>query len=240
MRRFTFAGRTCVITGAAGGIGAALALDLARRRASLVLVDRDAEGLDRVTGMARELGATEAHPYVCDLSDGGDRRDLADQVLGRHAGADLLINNAALMNRLSPVWEQDDREFTKLVDVNIRGVANVLRHFVPAMVKRKQGVIVNFSSGWGRSTSPEVAAYCASKWAIEGLTQSLAQELPGGMAAVALNPGIIDTEMLRSCFGESAAHYPTAEEWIRSAGPFLLRLSARDNGQSLTVPGAAT
>ena len=74
-------------------------------------------------------------------------------------------------------------------------------------------MIVNFSSGWGRSTSAEVAPYCATKWAIEGLSQALAQELPKGMACVALNPGIIDTEMLRSCFGESAASYPDAAEW---------------------------
>ena len=71
------------------------------------------------------------------------------------------------------------------------------------------GVIVNFSSGWGRSTDAEVAPYCATKWAIEGLTQAFAQELPSGMAAVALNPGIINTDMLQSCFGGSASGYPS-------------------------------
>jgi NAD(P)-dependent dehydrogenase (short-subunit alcohol dehydrogenase family) len=103
------------------------------------------------------------------------------------------------------------------------------------MIERKQGVIVNFSSGWGRSTSPEVSGYCASKWAIEGLTQALAQELPNGMAAVPLNPGIIDTEMLRSCFGSSAASYPKPEEWAKRAVPFILRIGPCDNGRSLTV-----
>jgi len=66
----------------------------------------------------------------------------------------------------------------------VKGTANVIRYFVPDMVRRKSGVIVNFSSGWGRSTDAEVAPYCASKWAIEGLTQALSQELPSGMAAV--------------------------------------------------------
>ncbi|MBV9125505.1 MAG: SDR family NAD(P)-dependent oxidoreductase, partial [Planctomycetes bacterium] len=98
------------------------------------------------------------------------------------------------------------------------------------------GVIVNFSSGWGRSTSAEVAPYCATKWAIEGLTKALAEELPPGMAAVPLNPGIIDTAMLRECFGADAAHYPRAEDWSRQAVPFLLRLGPGDNGKSLTVP----
>ena len=81
-----------------------------------------------------------------------------------------------------------------------------------------------------------VAPYCASKWAIEGLTQSLAQELPSSMAAIPLNPGIINTEMLRSTFGKSASGYPTAEEWAAIAAPFLLRLGPAENGKSLTVP----
>ena len=100
---------------------------------------------------------------------------------------------------------------------------------------RKSGVIVNMSSGWGRSTSPEVAPYCASKYAIEGLTSALAQELPAGMAAVSLNPGVIDTDMLRTAWAEGAASYPKAEEWAKRAAPFLLKLDASDNGGVLTV-----
>jgi NAD(P)-dependent dehydrogenase (short-subunit alcohol dehydrogenase family) len=141
------------------------------------------------------------------------------------------------MNRLSPLWEQDDREFTKLVDANIRGTQNMIRHFVPAMVARKQGVIVNFSSGWGRSVSPEVAPYCMSKWAIEGLTKALAAELPAGMAAVPLNPGVIDTDMLRSCWGDGAGSYPKAEQWAKTAAPFILNLGPQHNGESVSVGG---
>ena len=95
---------------------------------------------------------------------------------------------------------------------------------------------MNFSSGWGRSVSPEVAPYCATKYAIEGLTKALAAELPEGMAAVPLNPGVIDTDMLRSCFGKEAAAYPSPEEWADAAVPFLLRLGPKDNGKSLTAP----
>jgi NAD(P)-dependent dehydrogenase (short-subunit alcohol dehydrogenase family) len=161
----------------------------------------------------------------------------AANVLEHDSAPDFLINNAAIMNRLSAVWEQDDREFTKLVDANIRGTQNVIRHFVPAMVARKRGVIVNFSSGWGRSASPEVGPYCMSKWAIEGLTKAMAEELPAGMAAVPLNPGVIDTDMLRSAWDEGAAAYPKAEQWAKAAAPFILKLGAKDNGRSLTVSG---
>jgi NAD(P)-dependent dehydrogenase (short-subunit alcohol dehydrogenase family) len=160
----------------------------------------------------------------------------AKRLLTSGGAPDLLLNNAALMNANAPLWTVPREEFDQLIDVNIKGVVNVLRHFLPAMLARKQGVIVNSSSGWGRSTSPEVAPYCASKWAIEGLTQALAQELPQGMAAVPLNPGIIDTDMLRSCFGSSASDYPTPEEWANEAVPFLLELCAKDNGKPLTVP----
>jgi NAD(P)-dependent dehydrogenase (short-subunit alcohol dehydrogenase family) len=164
----------------------------------------------------------------------------ASRILTSKGPPDLLINNAAVINANAPLWEVLAAEFDRVVDVNIKGVANLIRHFVPAMVARQRGVIVNFSSGWGRSTSAEVAPYCATKWAIEGLTQALAQELPNGMAAVPLNPGIINTEMLQSCFGSSAAAYPSPGEWAKSAVPFLLRLGPRHNGQPLSVPNVPT
>lgn len=160
----------------------------------------------------------------------------AVKVLGTHGAPDLLVNNAAVMNRLAPLWEQTDAEFTKLVDVNLRGTTNVIRHFVPPMVAAGRGVIVNLSSGWGRSVSPEVAPYCMSKWGIEGLTKALAEELPAGMAAVPLNPGTIDTDMLRSCWADGAAGSPKADVWAGVAAPFILGLGPEHNGRSLTVP----
>src|SRR5207245_166377 len=112
-------------------------------------------------------------------------------------------NNAALINPNAPLWTIAAAEFDRVIDVNLKGVANVIRHLVPAMIARGSVVIVNLSSGWGRSVSAEVAPYCCTKWGIEGLTRAMAQELPQGMAAVPLNPGIIDTAMLRSTFGPS-------------------------------------
>ncbi len=221
--------KTIVLTGCTRGLGHAMAEFFTASGA-------------RVFGCGRSSSAPQGLKIdftSLNVADDAAVGRWADRVR-REAGApDLLINNAAVIAPNAPLWEVPRETFDAVIDVNIKGTASVVRHFLPAMIKRGRGVIVNFSSGWGRSTSPEVAAYCASKWAIEGLTQSLAQELPGGLAAVALNPGIIDTEMLRSCFGGAAAGYPSAEEWIKSAGPFLLRLSAKDNGRSLTVPGAA-
>jgi NAD(P)-dependent dehydrogenase (short-subunit alcohol dehydrogenase family) len=170
-----------------------------------------------------------------DVSRDEQVQDWAKRLLAEYGPPDLLLNNAALINRNAALWEISADEFQRVIDVNIVGVANCLRHFVPAMAARKSGVIVNFSSEWGRSTAAEVAPYCATKWAVEGLTQALAQELPVGMAAVPLDPGIVNTDMLQSSFGSSAASYPSADEWSRTAVPFLLKLGAKHNGKQLSV-----
>ena len=80
-----------------------------------------------------------------------------------------------------------------------------------------------------------MAPYCATKWAIEGMTKALAEELPSNMAAVPVNPGVINTEMLQSCFGPAASNHETPEQWAAKAAPFMLGLGPADNGQSLTV-----
>ena len=109
----------------------------------------------------------------------------------------------------------------------------MIRAFVPMMEKAGRGVIANFSSYWGQSTAPEVGPYCATKWGVEGLTRSLAQELPDGMTAVAFNPGIIDTDMLRSCFGEGAASHEKPAEWVKHAVDRLEQISQSDNGKTI-------
>jgi NAD(P)-dependent dehydrogenase (short-subunit alcohol dehydrogenase family) len=222
-----------LITGCTRGCGRALTLEFVRGGQTVLGCGRSAA---EVQVLADACGDPHAFDRV-DVADDASVSAWARHLLENYGPPDLLINNAAIIHANAPLWAIPRHEFDAVIDVNVKGTANVLRHFLPAMIARKKGVIVNFSSGWGRSTSPEVSAYCASKWAIEGLTQALAQELPAGMAAVALNPGIIATDMLRSCFGASAANYPEPGAWARQAVPFLLKLSARDNGQALTVPG---
>jgi NAD(P)-dependent dehydrogenase (short-subunit alcohol dehydrogenase family) len=227
-------GRLIVITGISRGCGRALAeyyLSKGHRVAGC------ARSREIVEELRQEHGPLH-HFAAVDVSDDEAVRLWACDVLAHFGAPDLLVNNAAVIAGNAPLWEIPVHEFDAVIDVNIKGTAHVLRHFLPAMIHRGSGVVVNFSSGWGRSTSPEVAAYCASKWAIEGMTQALAQELPDGMCAVALNPGIINTEMLQACFGaEAAASYPTAEDWAAKAGPFLLKLGPKHNGHALTVPG---
>ncbi|HEY4952762.1 MAG TPA: SDR family oxidoreductase [Verrucomicrobiae bacterium] len=226
------AAKTILITGVTRGLGRAMAEEFIRL-GHVVL------GCGRSETEIIELQIKFQPPHAFDIVDVTDDEAVAGwatQLLGSHRAPDLLLNNAGLINRNARLWEIGAEEFSRVLDVNLKGVANVIRHFVPAMVQSGSGVVVNFSSGWGRSTSAEVAPYCATKWAIEGLTQALAQELPPGMAAVPLNPGIIDTDMLRSCFAGDASNYPAPKEWAKNAVPFLLKLNSADNGKQLTVP----
>jgi NAD(P)-dependent dehydrogenase (short-subunit alcohol dehydrogenase family) len=174
---------------------------------------------------------------VVDVADATAVEDWAQRLLASGKVPNLVINNAALMNDPAATWEVPAAEFNRMIDVNIKGVAKVNRAFMPAMVARKSGVIINLSSGWGRSVSPEVGPYCATKWAMEGMSKAMAEEVPAGMAVVPLNPGIIDTDMLRQCWAEGAASFHRPAQWAKKAAPFILGIGPKDNGRSLTVPG---
>ncbi|MCS7305293.1 MAG: SDR family oxidoreductase [Thermoguttaceae bacterium] len=223
--------RRIVITGVSRGLGRAMVEGFIDRGHVVAGCARSAEAIDE---LRRRFGPPHRFDVV-DVAKEPEVARWAKAVLADSPVVDLLINNAALINRNAPLWQVPPEEFEAVIDVNIKGVYYVLRHFLPSMVARGQGVIVNISSGWGRSTSPEVAPYCATKWAIEGLTQALAQELPPGMAAVPLNPGIIHTQMLESCFGPEAASYPSPQQWAEKAIPLLLRLGPKHNGRPMSV-----
>ena len=220
-----------VVTGATRGLGRAL-------------VDGFVRSGNQVFGCGRSNSGVKAlqdrfpdHIFdEVDVTDYQQVANWADSIVSQFGAPDLLINNAAIINSNAALWELEVEEVKSLFDINIQGVFHCIKAFVPEMVKNETGIIVNLSSGWGRSTSPEVAPYCASKWAMEGLSKAMAQELPRGMACIPLNPGVINTDMLQSCFGSAAGSYPDAIQWARQAVPYILAISPRDNGQSLTVP----
>jgi NAD(P)-dependent dehydrogenase (short-subunit alcohol dehydrogenase family) len=225
--------KVVLITGATRGLGRAMAEEFIRLGHTVLGCGRSEEQIEQ---LARRFG--QPHNFrVVDVASEDEVKAWAERLLRSQVAPDLLLNNAALINKNAPLWKISGAEFSRVIDVNLKGVVNVIRHFVPAMIERGRGVIVNFSSGWGRSTDAEVGPYCASKWAIEGLSLALAQELPPGLVVVPLNPGIINTEMLQSCFGGSASSYPSPIEWAKTAVPFLLQLGPEDNGKQRTVSG---
>ena len=225
--------RSILLTGVTRGLGRALALRLAELGHVVIGCGRTASAIEEMQYLLGEPHGMS----VVDVSSAAEVDAWARRVLARYPPIDLLINNAGVINTNAPLWQVPEEEFAQVIDVNLKGTYHVLRAFLPSMLERGQGVIVNYSSGWGRSTSSEVAPYCATKWGIEGMTRALAEELPRGMAAVALNPGVVHTAMLESCYGQSAKSYPGPERWAERAAPFLLALGPKDNGKSLTVPG---
>ena len=222
-----------MITGVNRGIGRGLAGEFAKLGHTVIGCGRSTEP---VAKLQTALG--QPHDFTAiDVTDNRAVADWAGRTLTEHGPPDLLINNAAIINTNANLVDVPAAEFDAVIDINIKGVANVTRHFAPAMIERNHGVIVNLSSGWGRSTSPEVAPYCATKWAMEGLSKAMANELPSGMACVPLSPGMVNTEMLQSCFGSGADSARKPDAFAQVAAPFLLALGPKDNGQSLTVPG---
>ncbi len=207
MQRFTFAGRTCVITGAAGGIGAALALELARRRSVLALVDRDADGLARVRALALESGAAGVESYQVDLSDGGDRLDLAAEIASRQGGADLLINNAGVT--LTGTFEQNlMADVDWLLEINLHAVLRMTKAFLPQLTARPGSHLVNISSLFGLLAPPGQVAYATSKFAVRGFSEALRAELaPRQVGVTVVHPGGI-----RTGIAANARHSDQAED----------------------------
>jgi len=222
-----------VITGASGGIGRALAEQFVRQGLFVSGCGRNQAALDSLQKSVSDRGTFES----VDVTDLESVQAWADRVCKNPGPPDLLVNNAAIINRNARFVDVPVEEFNQVVDVNIKGVANVMRAFLPAMIERQTGIVINLSSGWGRSTSPEVAPYCCTKWAIEGLTKAVAQELPMGMAAIPFSPNTVNTEMLQSCFGSStASHSPSPDAWAEVAVPWMLQLGPEHNGKSLSAP----
>lgn len=224
--------RKVVITGVTRGLGKALTEELLRGGHSVAGCGR---GQSQIQELKEQYREDDASFSVLDVADAAAVNRWALGLSKSWGIPDLLINNAALMNRQANLWELSPQEFSELIDINVKGVTYVIQAFVPLMIKEGRGVIVNMSSGWGRSTSPHVAPYCASKFAVEGLTKALAQELPSPLAAIPLSPGVIDTDMLRSCWGDEAGQHQSPDRWAKQAVPSILSLSWEQNGRSLSL-----
>jgi NAD(P)-dependent dehydrogenase (short-subunit alcohol dehydrogenase family) len=225
--------KTVVITGCTRGLGRAMIPLFAEAGWQIA-------GCGRNEGQIADLGSKWPEPQFfarCDVSRENEVEAFCGQILEKFGAPDLVLNNAAIINANAPMWETSAEDFSRIIDINIKGTASMMRHLLPAMLKRGGGVIVNFSSGWGRCTAADVAPYCATKYAIEGLSMATAQDTRGKVAVIPMNPGIIDTEMLRSTFGDGAGDFPDAESWARRAVPFFMRLGPKDNGRPMTVPG---
>ena len=221
-----------IITGVTRGLGRALSDQYLKMGHTVIGCGRNAEIIKKMSAKY----PTNTDFQALDVSDYESVIIWANRIINSFGSPDFLLNNAGIMNNNRNLWEISKRNFSDVVDTNIKGIFNTVKGYVPEMIDQNRGVIVNFSSGWGRTTSPKVAPYCTSKWAVEGLTKSLAQELPQGLSAVALSPGVIDTDMLRLCWGKSASAHEKPDTWAQRVAPYILKISSKDNGASITTP----
>lgn len=225
-------GKLIVITGATSGLGLAMSEYYLNLSHTVIGCGRSQA---KIAELNEKYEIGKAKFFVVDIASDNAVSNWADRVIKEFGPPDFLLNNAGVINENEKLWKISAETFNQVIDVNIKGAVNCIRHFAPEMIEAKKGIIVNFTSTWGKSVSGDVAPYCCSKWGLEGLSKSLALELPEPLACIPLNPGVIHTPMLTTVFGESAKHHTSPEEWVKRAGPFILGFDRRVNGKSLDV-----
>jgi len=184
-------GKVAIVTGAAGGIGAAIARRFAEEGADLLLTDADAGAAVSVAEGIGEAAAAQSH----DVRSEADWSAVAEAALAAHGRIDVLVNNAGVF-LAAPLAETTLEDFRRVIEVNQVGVFLGMRAVAPSMADRRAGSIINLSSVAGLTGGPYLTAYAASKWAVRGMTKVLARELARVEVRVnSLHPGQIDTDM---------------------------------------------
>jgi len=189
------AGQVALITGAGRGIGAAIAASLARLGANAVLCGRTLATLDATAKSIASTGG-RAEVIVCDVSNLNSVEAAAQQLQNKLGRLDILVNNAGIGGFGGPLHQLPPEAWEQILNTNLRGVYYMIRAFAPMMIAARAGHIVNISSLAGKNALPNGAAYAASKWGLNGLTYSVAEELRGHNIRVSVVcPGSVNTEL---------------------------------------------
>lgn len=189
-------GKVAVVTGASAGIGEATALALAEAGASVVLTARREDRLEALAKRIRD-GGGKALVHAADVASLEDVRALTDATLSKFERIDILVNNAGLMP-LSPLAEVRIEDWTRMVDVNVKGVLHCIATMLPGMIERGSGHVVNVGSLAGRRPFPGGSVYSATKFAVRSLSWGMHLELGAahGIKVTDIQPGFVSTELM--------------------------------------------
>jgi NAD(P)-dependent dehydrogenase (short-subunit alcohol dehydrogenase family) len=200
---FSLAGRTAIVTGAAAGIGEAIAIRLANAGATVAVADLNLSGAQRVAAALPNASfAIEAN-----VADAASVARAVEQVLQQAGKIDILVNNAGIAGPAAFIWEQTDEDWQRNIAINLTGVFNFCRAVVPHMRSRSYGRIVNIASIAGKEGNPRMTPYSATKAGVIGLTKALAKEVATeGICVNAVSPAVVQTQILDQLTPEQVAY----------------------------------
>jgi NAD(P)-dependent dehydrogenase (short-subunit alcohol dehydrogenase family) len=224
-------GRVAIVTGGARGLGLGASMCLAEAGASVVIADIDRTA---ATSSAEQLGG-DAMAVAHDVRRAESSDALVAEVLNRFGHIDVLVNNAGVGPRPAPIQETSEEEYDRVMDVNVRGVFLTTRAVVPTMLAQHSGRIINISSIVGQTSKAMILPYSASKHAIVGISQGLADELAPDITVNTVHPGVIETDLHSAVVPAFAAlRGATVEEswdWFRTRIPLGRFQTPRDIGE---------
>ena len=188
--------KVALITGASAGIGRATAFAFARQGFALALAARTPEPLTETAIALEKAHNCEVLPLATDVSDPTQVNVLVEKTIGRFHQIDLLVNNAGICAS-GPFIDMSMEQWQQVMNVNFWGYVHTIQAVLPLMIERKQGQIVNVGSFGGKMPLPTMTAYCASKYAVTGLTETLRLEVESkGVQVIGVHPGVVNTDFL--------------------------------------------
>ncbi|WP_203336248.1 SDR family NAD(P)-dependent oxidoreductase [Nocardioides limicola] len=232
--------RAALVTGASSGIGAEIARELARRGHQLILVARSEDKLQALAEELRGTGAV-AHVLPADLSDATARAALPERVGSLGVGVEVLVNNAGL-STVGPVASADPAAELGMVEVDVASVVDLTTRFLPGMVDRGRGALLNVASTAAFQPLPGQAAYAASKAFVLSYTQAVAAEVAGsGVTVTALCPGPVATDFVATAgFTDEEAHQAMPKVmWLPVEEVAKAAVAGMAKGRKVVIPGAA-
>jgi 2-dehydro-3-deoxy-L-rhamnonate dehydrogenase (NAD+) len=198
---FDLTGQTAIVTGAATGLGEAIARRLAASGATVAIADRDEKGAVQV--------AAEVNGFALpvDITSDTSVRAAVAQVMERQGRIDILVNNAGIAGKAAPVWDQNDYDWQTIIAINLTGVFQFCRAVLPHMRERRYGRIVNIASIAGKEGNPNMSPYSATKAGVIGFTKSIGKEVATeGITCNAVAPAVIRTKILEQLTPQQVAY----------------------------------